>query len=170
MSLKRLLLLTMLLNGILSIPAYGAPLPVPVIAELKHSLNFVLEYVLVKKGLVKNPNIEEPELHLESVTRLDIFQNAITGQWGFKPDRFSNAYGVSTNQIFLIDDQSYYDKTGSCIDDSLAHELAHYIQVKYQKWDLADESAEWDAVDIQTQFREEFCSKHENSQIPKIRY
>ncbi len=43
------------------------------------------------------------------------------------------------------------------MDDSLAHELVHYVQVKYQKFDLNDESLEWDAVDIQTAFREKFC-------------
>lgn len=150
--------------------AQGKPLPVPAIAELTYSVEFVLDYVLAKKKLVRDPDILPPELFLQSTTTLDFFQESIKDQWGFVPDVYTNAYDVSTNRIFLSDDKSYYDKMGRCLDDSLAHEVTHYVQVKYQNWSLDDESLEWDAIDIQTQFREDFCTKHENSSVSKVRY
>jgi hypothetical protein len=45
------------------------------------------------------------------------------------------------------------------IDDSLAHELTHYVQVKYQGWvlDGMDDSIELNAIEVQTWFRETYC-------------
>ena len=43
------------------------------------------------------------------------------------------------------------------VDDSVAHELTHFVQAKYQNFDLNDESLEWDAIDVQNWFRENFC-------------
>ena len=140
------------------------------LAKLTYSSETILDYVLAKKKLARNPDLPMPEVLLKSVTPLEVFQNALHEQWNFLPDFITNAYSVKTNRIFLMDDKSYYDQLKRCIDDSLAHELTHYVQVVYQKWDLNDESLEWDAIDIQTQFREDFCSKYENSRISKIRY
>lgn len=139
-------------------------------AKLTYSSDTILDYVLAKKKLVRNPALPVPEILLESVTPLEVFQTALYEQWNFLPEFFTNAYSVKSNRIFLMDKKSYYDRLKRCIDDSLAHELVHYVQVVYQKWDLSDESLEWDAVDIQTQFREDFCTRHENSRISKIRH
>jgi hypothetical protein len=140
------------------------------VAKLKYTLEFILDYVLAKKNLTRDPAHPMPQLFLKSTTALEVFQKDIVSQWGFSPDFVTNAYSVKTNRIYLLDDKDYYVRTKRCMDDSLAHELTHYVQVVYKKWDLMDESLEWDAVDIQTQFREEFCPKHENSRVPKIRY
>ncbi|MBL7556138.1 MAG: hypothetical protein JNM24_09975 [Bdellovibrionaceae bacterium] len=140
------------------------------LAKLTYSSDTILDYVLAKKKLVRNPALAVPEILLESVTPLEVFQTALHEQWNFLPEFFTNAYSVKSNRIFLMDKKSYYDRLKRCIDDSLAHELVHYVQVVYQKWDLSDESLEWDAVDIQTQFREDFCTRHENSRISKIRH
>lgn len=140
------------------------------LAKFTYSPETILDYVLAKKKLIRDPALQMPEILLKSVTPLEVFQNAIHEQWGFLPEFITNAYSVKTNRIFLMDDKAYYDQLNRCIDDSLAHELTHYVQVVYQKWDLSDDSLEWDAVDIQTQFREDFCTKHDNSRISKIRH
>ncbi len=125
--------------------------------KLKYDLRFTLEKVLEYKKLKFNPDIHLPPLFLKSKTPLKQFQDAIESQWGTRPNQFTNAYSVLNNEIYLLDDADYYRKTGRCIDDSLAHELTHYVQVKYQNFDINDESLEWDAIDIQTWFREHFC-------------
>jgi hypothetical protein len=125
--------------------------------KLKYDVLFTLEKVLEYKKLKFNPEIQLPPLFLKSKTSLKQFQDAIESQWGTRPNEFTNAYSVVNNEIYLLDDADYYRKTGRCIDDSLAHELTHYVQVKYQHFDINDESLEWDAIDIQTWFREKFC-------------
>lgn len=126
-------------------------------AVLKYTEDFILEKVLEYKHLNKNSEIKNPPIYLKSKTPLKQFQDAIEPQWGQRPTEFTNAYAVQRNEIYLMDDADYYKKTGRCIDDSLAHELTHFVQVKYQNFDINDESLEWDAVDIQTWFRENFC-------------
>lgn len=126
-------------------------------AQLRYSFEFILEKVLEKKKQAYRPEIPLPSLHFESKTPLRLFQDAIEAQWGMRPAHISNAYSLHYNMLFILDDASYYRRTGRCMDDSLAHELVHYIQHKYQNWDFNDESLEWDAIDIQTQFREEYC-------------
>lgn len=126
-------------------------------AKLKYSLEFIFEKVLHLKKQTLNLNIPTPKFYFESQTPLSQFQDAIEKQWGFRPDQFTNAYAVASNEIYISDDADYYRSTKRCMDDSVAHELTHFIQVKYQNWDLADESLEWDAVEIQTLFRDEFC-------------
>lgn len=127
-------------------------------AKLRYSMEFILEKVLEKKHQKYNPEIPMPSLHMASVTPLQVFHDAISEQWGgFKPDVITNAYSMKHNMIFLSDEAEYYERTGRCIDDSLAHELTHYVQDRYLHWDFSDESLEWDAIEIQTQFREEYC-------------
>lgn len=141
---------------VFSFSAFAKPAP----AKLRYTYEFILEKVLEKKRQQFNPAIPMPSLHMASSTPLQVFQDAIAEQWGgYRPDAITNAYAAKHNMIFLSDDASYYERTGRCMDDSLAHELTHYVQDKYLHWDLNDESLEWDAVEIQTQFREEFCKQ-----------
>ena len=126
-------------------------------AKLQHPLEFIFEKVLEKKHLDKKAEIPFPKFFYESKTSLKQFQDAIERQWGFRPDVITNAFAVANNEIYILDDASYYKKTERCMDDSIAHELTHYLQVKYQNWDLSDESLEWEAIDVQTAFRAEFC-------------
>jgi hypothetical protein len=127
--------------------------------KLQHELNFILDKVLSYKHLEVNASIINPKIYLKSKTPLKQFQDAIESQWGQRPKEFTNAYAVKNNEIYLLDDADYYKKTERYIDDSLAHELTHFVQVKYQNFDINDESLEWDAVDIQTWFRDNFCKK-----------
>jgi Zn-dependent peptidase ImmA (M78 family) len=137
-----------------SVSAIAKPQPV---AKLRYSFEFILEKVLEKKRQQFKPEIPMPSLHMESKTPLKVFQDAIEEQWGMRPDQITNAYSIKHNMIFLNDDADYYERTGRCMDDSLAHELTHYVQDRYLHWDFNDESLEWDAIEVQTQFREEFC-------------
>lgn len=98
-----------------------------------------------------------PAIYYKSQTPLKQFQDAIQKQWGMRPDVFTNAFAVANNEIYILDDAGYYEEHKRCMDDSLVHELVHYVQVKYLNWDINDESLEWDAIEIQTEFREEFC-------------
>lgn len=130
-------------------------------AKLKYSFEFIQQHVLVSKNKTLRSDIERPKIFYASRTPLRQFQDAIEPQWGFRPEVITNAYVVANNEIYLLDEASYYKKNKRCIDDSLVHELTHYVQAKYQNFDMNDESLEWEAIDIQNQFREKFC-KSEN--------
>ena len=126
-------------------------------AQLKYEPLFILKQILKHKDLAYKPEIPFPDLFFASKTQTEIFQEDIFPQWGFKPDFITNVYVAHSNHIYISDDQSYYDEMKRCMDDSLAHELTHYIQYKYRGWDLNDDSLEWDAIDTQTWFRENHC-------------
>ena len=126
-------------------------------ATLKYSVDFLISKVLEKKHQIKNNLIPMPAIYYKSQTPLKQFQDAIQKQWGMRPDVFTNAFAVANNEIYILDDAGYYEEHKRCMDDSLVHELVHYVQVKYLNWDINDESLEWDAIEIQTEFREEFC-------------
>lgn len=125
----------------------------------QYSGQFILERILDYKNLMHNPDIALPTIVYSSEVSLQEFQNDIESQWGFRPDFITNAYVVKLNKIYLYDSKEYYSENERCIDDSLAHELAHFVQVKYRQWDLNDESLEWDAIDTQTWFRTEYCQQ-----------
>lgn len=153
--MKKLILLSLFVSFTVSAkPLVKQPTP----AQLRYSMEFILEKVLEIKKKNFDPAIPLPSLHMASKTPLQVFQDAIAEQWGgYRPDVITNAYAAKHNMVFLYDDAAYYERTGRCMDDSLAHELTHYVQDRYFHWDLNDESLEWDAVEVQTQFREAFC-------------
>jgi hypothetical protein len=140
---------------LISLPVFSKPAPVP--AKLRYPVDFIFEKVLEKKHLSYRTDVPFPVIRFVSVTPLKEFQDAIEEQWGMRPDQITNAFAVKHNKVFLNDDAAYYIRTGRCMDDSLAHELTHYVQAKYLNWDLNDESLEWEAIEIQTAFREEYC-------------
>lgn len=127
------------------------------VAKLQFTTEAILKQVLLKKNLQFKPEIPMPVLNLQSKTPIKKFQDAIEPQWGFRPEAFTNAFIILKNEIYLMDDAAYYKKMKRCIDDSMAHELTHYVQVKYQNYDISDDSLEMEAIDVQTWFRENFC-------------
>lgn len=129
-----------------------------VVAKLRYTPEFILEQVLLRKNQTKNSEIPAPKISFGSKTKLAYFQEAMLPQWGSKPAAFTNAYAVLKNEVFLLDEDKYYKKLKRCMDDSLAHELTHYVQAQYQHFDLNDDSLEYDAVDVQTWFRETYCN------------
>jgi hypothetical protein len=149
-------LILVLTTGLLSsasVPAFGAVET----AKLRYQPNFVFTQILIHKELQLDPTKPFPEIRFSSQVTLKEFQDDVEPQWGLRPDVITNAYVVQKNKIYLMDDKKYYDSHKRCIDDSLAHELTHYIQSKYRGWDLNDDSLEWDAIDVQTWFREQYC-------------
>lgn len=122
--------------------------------KLKYDPSYILETVAREMNVTLRPDIPVPAIFIESATPLKRFQEAISTQWKFRPHVFANAYAVARNEIYLMDDASYYARRKRTLDDSLAHELAHYIQVRYLNADLADPSWENDAVAVQDRFRE----------------
>jgi hypothetical protein len=115
---------------------------------------FVLAQVAARMGVTLDPAIAPPAVLVESATPIARFREAIGAQWGFLPHAFGNAYAVERNEIYLIDDPSYYDRLGRTIEDSLAHELAHYVQIKYLDADLAASAWKQDAIAVQAWFRD----------------
>lgn len=120
-------------------------------------MDFIFEKVLELKRQQLRPEVPLPALRFSSTTTLEEFQLSMLEQWGMRVDHITNAYSLKYHKIFLMDDSTYYQRTGRCMDDSLAHELTHFVQAKYQGFDLNDESLEWDAIDVQTAFREAWC-------------
>ncbi len=132
-------------------------------AETPVKLRFPLECTLAaiakKRNVQLSENVPLPTLYYESTTSFETFKAAVMQQGHDFPQEFSNAYVYvqGKNDIFLIDSPSYYARHGRFIDDSLAHEIAHYVQVRYQKYDLnVEEFAELEAVDLQTWYRDTF--------------
>ncbi|MGH8682307.1 MAG: hypothetical protein ACREVP_12490 [Burkholderiales bacterium] len=124
-------------------------------AKLRFDPQFILAEVARRMNVTLRPEIPVPAVFFESTTPLRQFQDAIGAQWQFRPHVFTNAYAASRNEIYLIDEAAYYEQVGRTLDDSLAHELAHYLQVHYLKADLADHSLEIDAVAVQRGFEQD---------------
>jgi len=122
--------------------------------RLRLDPQFVLAQVAQRMGVTLRPEIAPPAVFLESVTSVAKFGDAIVMQWGFRPHVLGNAYAIERNEIYLIDDPSFYARLGRMIDESLAHELAHYVQVKYLNADLAVPAWEQDAIAVQDWFRD----------------
>jgi hypothetical protein len=130
----------------------------PAPAKLVFPPRCVFEALMRRRGRAIDPARPLPPLLFESATPLARFQDAVEAQWGGRPEVFSNAYSLKTGEIFLIDEASYYQRLRRVIDDSLAHELTHYIQVVYEGADLMNDpfgGYEQDAIDAQTWFRAE---------------
>lgn len=124
-------------------------------AKLCFEPRVILEAVARRMNITLRPEVPLPAVFLASATPLRQFHDAIGAQWRFEPRTVSNAYAIARNEIYLLDDASYYVRYRRTLDDSLAHELVHYLQATYLKEDLASEWVEAEAVAIQTWFREE---------------
>lgn len=123
-------------------------------AKLRFDPQFVLEQVARRMGVALRPEVPVPAVLVESATPLQRFGDAVEAQWGFRPHAFGNAYSLARNEIYLIDDPMYYARLGRTLDESLAHELAHYLQVKYLRADLVSPLWEQDAIAVQAWFAE----------------
>ena len=139
---------------ILWVPLSSAHESSPPPMKLRFDPRYILEVVARQMNVTLRSDIPVPEVLLESTTPLRRFQEAINSQWGFRPHVFANAYAVARNEIYLLDHPAYYNRRNRTLDDSLAHEFAHYLQVHYFNADLADPSCEIDAVAVQERFRD----------------
>jgi len=133
----------------------GASADDPTRMRLKHDPRYILESVARKMNVTLRADEPMPRIYFESSTPLAQFQEAVAPQWRFRPPMFANVYVMARNEIYLLDDPGYYRRLRRTLDESLAHEFAHYLQVRYFASNLADESCETQAVSIQLAFREE---------------
>jgi hypothetical protein len=134
----------------------ATPGPVTLQGEPRH----IFESVARQMNVTLRDDIPLPRIHLESATPLAQFQSAVAPQWHFRPPRFANVYVVARNEIYLSDDPGYYRRVGRTLDESLAHEFAHYLQVRYFAADLAEESCETEAIAVQIAFRDHNDRRH----------
>lgn len=124
----------------------------------RHDLGCTLTGVLRLMELAPRPDVPLPALLLQHKTPLKRFQDAIEPQWKMRPDVFANAYAAAKNEIYVLTEAEYYTRLSRHLDDSIAHELVHYVQVRYKGIAIEDfdESLESEAVHVQTQFRERY--------------
>jgi hypothetical protein len=132
--------------------AAAAPEPDVATIRLRFDPMTILHAVARQMNVTLRPDVPLPKILLQSRTPLARFQNAIEPQWNFRPPRFTNAYAVARNEIYLMDESEYYTKYNRTLDESLAHEFAHYLQVHYFHADLSDDGCETDAVAVQALF------------------
>lgn len=127
--------------------------------RLIHSESFILDQVLKYMNIKLKPSIQLPEIVYADEAILSDFQKEVEPQWGIKPDFITNVYLAQLNKIYLLDEKNYYDQNERCIDDSLAHEIVHFVQVKYRKIPIEylDDSMEMEAIDVQSHFRNDYC-------------
>ena len=126
------------------------------VAALQHDPQFILEAVARRMGITLWPELSPPAIRLESRTPLERLQAAAERQWGFRPPVFVTTYASAGNEIYLIDDPALYAAYGGTADDSLAHELVHYLQATYLNDRFNTDWSESEAVAIQTWFRKEY--------------
>ena len=127
-------------------------------ATLQHDPQFILETVARRMGVTLQPDMPLPAIRLESRTALARLQAAAEKQWGFRPQVFVTTYATASNEIYLIDEAALYEDYPGTLDDSLAHELVHYIQGNYLGDRFNTDWSESEAVAVQTWFREAFMA------------
>ena len=127
-------------------------------AELRYTPECILKIMAKRKKVELDGAKLIPEIRYESQANLIEFQDDVEPQWNTRPSMISNVFLKGKNRIYLVDDSRYYSKLKRSIDDSLAHELVHYIQFTYQGDNLDHESSEIDAVYEQTWFRETYIN------------
>jgi hypothetical protein len=123
--------------------------------KLRFEPRFILETVAERMQVKLRSEVPLPAIFLESTTPLRKFQDAMEGQWQFRPPLIANSYSIASNEIYLSDDASFYLRFKRTLDDSLAHEFVHYIQAQYLREDLTTDGCELQAAEIQRWFREE---------------
>jgi hypothetical protein len=136
----------------LSVNSVGAAETRPAPIKLRLEPSQILQQVARQMNVSLRPEVPLPKIFLESTTPLRQFQEAIAPQWKFRPHVFANAYVMARNEIYLSDDPSYYKRRNRTLDDSLAHEFVHYIQVTYRSGSLADDDCEMEAITVQLAF------------------
>lgn len=127
-------------------------------ATLKHDPQFILDAVARRMKITLRPEIPLPAIRLESNTQLRHMQAAAERQWGFRPLAFLSTYAAASNEIYLIDRVDLYEIFPRTLDDTLAHELVHYLQATYRRDRSDTDWSEFEAVSVQTWFRNEYMT------------
>ncbi|MBI5240743.1 MAG: hypothetical protein HY926_09745 [Elusimicrobia bacterium] len=132
--------------------------PIKGYVQPRYDLQCVFTGVLAIMGKAAKADIPMPALYLQDKTPLKQLQDAVEPQWNMRPDMFVNVYSAAQNAVYVMNEAEYYRKLGRFVDDSIAHELAHYVQVKYRgiRIEDFDDGLEGEAVSVQTEFRDRY--------------
>ncbi|MCX5795254.1 MAG: hypothetical protein NTY77_07170 [Elusimicrobia bacterium] len=132
--------------------------PIKSYVQPKHDLQCIFEGVLAIMKVAPRSDAAMPPLYLQDKTPLKQFQDAVEPQWQMRPDMYLNVYVAARNEIYVLNEAQYYQRVGRFVDDSIAHELVHYVQVMYRKIPIEqfDDGMEGEAVSVQTEFRERY--------------
>lgn len=149
---KFVLLATLLLSKA------GAKPPTELGQRLRAETPCILQAILESRSKKIDPTLPLPQIILDEETDLSEYQDDVEPQWNFRPDVVVNVFVAHRNKIYLFTDEKYYAPRGRFVEDSLAHELYHYVQVHYDKVpvDQFSDFEEVAAVEVQTEFRERF--------------
>lgn len=132
--------------------------------RLRAELPCILKSILEIRKLTFNTHYPLPELVLDTETDLKSYQDDVEPQWNFRPDAIVNVFVAHRNRIYLYTNPDYYKPKKRFVEDSLAHELFHYVQVYYDGIPV-DQFSDFDemaAVEIQNQFREKYQDRLES--------
>lgn len=145
-----------LLAVLVCLPARAAA---PETAKIAFKPECVLAAVAGRKGVTLDPSRRPPMVLFASMIPVSRYREAAKEQLGgMDVEMVLNMYVVKTDEIYIQDAAGNYGKFGRTIDDSVAHEFGHYLQVVYGKADMANDAndeLEGEAVRLQTWFREE---------------
>ena len=127
-------------------------------APIIEARDCILKIVAAHKNITLLDTVPLPEIKPEGPYTLQDYQDSAENFWGFRPDAYLNMYNPLRNEIFIMATREYYESYERSVFDSLAHELAHYLQHRYQNADFSqgDDSLEFDAIATQTWFRETY--------------
>lgn len=187
------------LAALLALPAaaqlpgvYATPEPAALRDEPRCVLHALAGHLAFELGRHRGPEFEAalrgaatggdlPRVRRMSATPVADFRRALERQYadaGYADSarlaasaQFSNLYAVASNEIYLVDDPAYYARLGAgrSVEDSLAHEYVHFIQVRYYGYstkDLAHEGAESQAVEYQGWYRDEYSRPDRRAPCP----
>lgn len=156
MTQLKLWILASLLPGLFaSSAAFAQSSPLWPATDVIESRDCILQLLATKLNVTLKPELAKPALYPEGAVDLKFYQDSVEGVWGFRPDVVTNLFNSQRNEIFLTAQVKYYLPNDKSIFDSVAHELTHYIQVRYWNMD-PDDTAESQAVEVQTWFRETY--------------
>lgn len=158
MRIRALLLLAACLSAPSTLLAYEAAVP-------RHEERCILAAVAGRMGATLTSDYPPPAVFYASRTELSRFKAAVTAEYGAETaahyGAITNMFLPKQNAIFLSDKAVFYLR-GRFIDDSVAHEFAHYIQYYYKgekdNPNSDQDQLETQAVRVQDWFRETFMA------------
>jgi hypothetical protein len=128
----------------------------------KYPLSCTAAVIAKEMKVTLKDDIPLPTVKYASEVLLVDFQNAVEPQWGFRPDVILNVYVAAANDIYVLDGAADYAGTDRTIDDVLAHELVHFVQVQYKGTLVPDDFSEYEAVLLQQWYRQKFMEQGED--------
>ena len=133
-----------------------------VTARLRYDETCILRLVAAEMEIPLKKEVSLPAVYFGSKVPFAQFLAAYRTQSNAEPTQVLNMYMLNSNEIYISDKASNYASFGRSMDDSLAHEYVHYLQVKYRGYTVRDfvedfeDSLENQAIRYQVSFREKY--------------